>query len=370
MPYYSDYLREIKGGKMIILQVCAFGAPSPGNFLRSLYALDDELQKKGIETIYAFAETARNREWCKELCKNRKVYFLPVRHARVKIETYKILKQIFAENKIYIVHSHFELYDIPVVATAPKETKVYWHLHDAIKSLYFKANYSRKLLYKLQYAYFSKNVKILSVSQEHGQFITKLGCNKDNVIYIPNGIDINRIHSFYRGNTCSNFLLFGWEIERKGVDLVIKADRLLEKDFQAKIVIVGQDSCEEYLKQEDTQHIEFHRPVSDINELYDASDCFLHVSRSEGMSYALLEAIYAGLSVICSDIPENEVGRMFPGVYFVPSGDYKSISDEIRRLVEEKSFISRDQYQRNKRIIEESFSVDSWVKNVVTRYEL
>ena len=54
---------------MTVLQICAFGAPSPGNFISSLTSLEPTLSEEGIQTIYAFAETAKGRPWCEELCK-------------------------------------------------------------------------------------------------------------------------------------------------------------------------------------------------------------------------------------------------------------------------------------------------------------
>ena len=110
---------------MTVLQICAFGAPSPGNFISSLTSLEQTLSEEGIQTIYAFAETAKGRPWCEELCKRAKVYFLPVSHARILPKTYQIVRQIYQENQIDIVHSHFELYDIPATAMAPKNTKVF-----------------------------------------------------------------------------------------------------------------------------------------------------------------------------------------------------------------------------------------------------
>ena len=120
---------------MTVLQICAFGAPSPGNFISSLTSLEPTLSEEGIQTIYAFAETAKGRPWCEELCKRAKVYFLPVSHARILPKTYQIVRQIYQENQIDIVHSHFELYDIPATAMAPKNTKVFWHLHQNMQSM-------------------------------------------------------------------------------------------------------------------------------------------------------------------------------------------------------------------------------------------
>lgn len=66
-----------------ILQVCAFGAPNPGNFIASLLLLENKLKKEGFETIYAFADTAKDKEWCLELKRDHQVYFLPVAKARI-----------------------------------------------------------------------------------------------------------------------------------------------------------------------------------------------------------------------------------------------------------------------------------------------
>ena len=59
-----------------ILQVCAFGAPNPGNFMASLIQLQGKMQEEGYETIYAFPEKARGKEWCRNLAKTNKVYIV------------------------------------------------------------------------------------------------------------------------------------------------------------------------------------------------------------------------------------------------------------------------------------------------------
>ena len=52
---------------MDILQVCAYGAPYPGNFIDSLLLLEEKLMEAGHTTIYAFAETAKGKPWCEEI---------------------------------------------------------------------------------------------------------------------------------------------------------------------------------------------------------------------------------------------------------------------------------------------------------------
>lgn len=354
---------------MVVLQVCAFGAPQPGNFISSLLELEEELKKQGISTIYAFAETAIDKTWCKEICKKAKVYFLPVYHARVRLKTYNLFRRIYAENNIDIVHSHFELYDIPATIMAPPKTRVFWHLHDPIKEYYKKARFTRRVLYHFQYGTIGKRAILLSVSKEHAEFAISLGFKEDKVHYVPNGINTERIRCSFLPDKPMRFLMFGWDVIRKGVDLVVESDKQLSKDLtDYEILVVGQQNCRDYLANCPTNHIRFLSPVDDVNALYSTSKVFLHVSRAEGLSYALLESIYAGLFVICSDIPENQIARVFKGVRFVKVNESEDISDAMREQINNKKGLQEADYLHNKRIIEKEYSVSAWVRRIQSFY--
>lgn len=47
---------------MTVLQVCAYGADYPGNFIASLEALENALADKGVQTIYAFVDRAADKD--------------------------------------------------------------------------------------------------------------------------------------------------------------------------------------------------------------------------------------------------------------------------------------------------------------------
>lgn len=168
---------------MEILQICGYAAPYAGNFIKTLVGVAKECKERGYDTIFAFPETAREREWCQELEKDYKVYYLPVEKARIKIKTYKMVRKIYTENNILIAHSHFELYDIPMALMRKKGCNVFWHLHDAIDLLYSQSNLIYKILWKIQYKYASKNVTLLSVSEKGKEFAIKLGFNRENAFF-------------------------------------------------------------------------------------------------------------------------------------------------------------------------------------------
>lgn len=352
---------------MTVLQVCAFAAPNPGNFIATLTHLEQELQKKGIRTIYAFADGAEGKAWCQEIQKRTKVYFLPTAKARILPKTYQIFKKIYKENNISITHSHFELYDIPATVTAPKGVKIFWHLHDAIKMNYQKAPISRRLLTKTQYGVFGKRAVMLSVSEEHAEFANSLGFPKDQTHYLPNGVNTARIHPTALHKPEHSFLMFGWEVKRKGVDLVVEAASRLTQP--CRITIIGQEQCKNYLNEvSHADTIRFSAPVDNINELYQTTKCFLHVSRAEGLSYALLEVIYAGIPVICSDIPENRFAKVFKNVIFVPNEDSNAIAAAMDRIAAGPDTIAEEDVSFNRKLIEEAYSLHAWTTKTMHFY--
>lgn len=62
---------------MTVLQVCTYGADYAENYIASLEALEIELQKRRIQTIYAFIDRASGKEWCHRIQSRTKVF--PVR---------------------------------------------------------------------------------------------------------------------------------------------------------------------------------------------------------------------------------------------------------------------------------------------------
>ncbi len=352
---------------MKVLQVCAFGAPNPGNFIASLTALERELKAKGAETVYAFAETARDKGWCRELCRTHKVYFLPVAKARILPRTYAIFRRIYREEQVDIVHSHFELYDIPATVTAPRGTKVFWHLHDAIKLGYEKGRLSRKLLTRLQYGFFGRWARLLSVSEEHKAFVEQLGFPRENSCYCPNGIRLERIRDAAGGDEERFFLMFGWEVERKGVDLGVEAVRQCREDV-LPLLVVGEERCKEYIESCGMgQRVRYSPPVPDVNELYRHAKAFLHISRAEGQSYALIEAVYAGLPVICSDIPEDRFAEVFCNAHFVPNEAPERIAREMEALMDRPA-PTEEELAHDRKIIRERYSLEAWCGRIMREY--
>lgn len=356
---------------MTVLQVCAFGAEHPGNFIASLEALEFALAGKGVKTIYAFVERAADKDWCKEIGKRTKVYFLPEAKARILPKTYQVMRSIYAENKVDIVHTHFELYDIPATITAPKNAKVFWHLHDPI----MPGSGLRSILWKLQYGHVGKRANLLSVADYYRNVVVAIGFPKNQTKIVLNGIDLNRVSVKTASEKIEyDFLTFGWDFERKGDDLIIEACDKLEQDgYQFKLLLNGNETTwaklDDFLEGKTPSYLVKGDPVKDVSELFRKSKVFIQASRRETFSYAVCEAAYAGLPVISSDIAGLEWSHALPMISFFENEDANGLYAHMKAFLNGKRIPDCDVH-RSQEYIKENLSIDAWAQSIIGYYGL
>lgn len=356
---------------MVVLQVCAYGAEYPGNFIASLETLESALKQKGIDTIYAFVEKARDRRWCKDIQRRSKVYFLPEAKARVLPKTYKLFRRIYSENDISIVHSHFELYDIPTTVTAPKGIKVFWHLHDPIEI----GRGLRQLIWKIQYGFVSRKANLISVADYYRKAVVELGFPAEQTTTVVNGINLARIRDCRSDcNIRYDFLTFGWDFLRKGDDVILEACKRLEKEWYSfKLLLNGNDvtwsKVKEYMKGEIPKWLVFGEPVDDVNLLFSQSRVFIQASRRETFSYAVCEAVYAGLPVISSDIPGLEWAHDLSSITFFENESIDQLYLLMRRSLDSE-LLSEEELNLNhsRDVICQKYSLDAWSERIIKQY--
>ena len=355
---------------MQVLQVCAYGADYPGNFIASLEALEQMLAQKEIQTIYAFVGRAELKDWCQKIQKRTKVYFLPEAKARILPATYQKFRQIYQENHIDIVHTHFELYDIPATLTAPRNVKIFWHLHDPIDL----GKGMRKILWKLQYGIVGKRAQLLAVSDYYRNIVVGLGFPKNQTHIILNCINLDRIEN------CSvatdkkyDFLTFGWDFYRKGDDLILQVcDRLEKEGYSFRLLLNGNNqtwkNLDDYLNGRTPSYLMRGEPVENVNVLFSESKVFIQASRRETFSYAVCEATYAGLPTISSDIAGLEWAHELPTVEFFMPESVESLYQIMKQYLKGKG-VTRQAINKSRKIICNRYSLGVWVRKVIEAYD-
>lgn len=108
---------------------------------------------------------------------------------------------------------------------------------------------------------------------------------------------------------------------------------------------------------------------NDVNKILQALDAFVLNSKTEGMSYAILEAMAAGLPVIATDVGANsELIRHDLEGYLVPQGDTETMARYITLLINNRSRLIEMGKNARKKIIK-SYSLKKMISSYKTLYE-
>lgn len=228
--------------------------------------------------------------------------------------------------------------------------------------------------------------KVIAVSEQLAEHIMKWGfASKENVVTIPNGIDLDRFKaglSAYKVEESldigdEKILLFVGRVRReKGVDLAIKAlPKISKKLGPVKLIIVGEgefaDQVHPLAKSlgVENQVIQTGRVEEDQVPLYyNLADAFLMPStRWEALPLSLLEAIATGIVVVASDVGgiPSVIEDGYNGI-LVKKGDLESLVEGVVRAMSSSSI---EIPWNARRTAEERFDAKKMVESVIAVYE-
>ena len=161
------------------------------------------------------------------------------------------------------------------------------------------------------------------------------------------------------------FLVSGSLIKRKEPETILKAfDRFNDDD--AILMLIGGGKLENKLKSKyKSKRIIFKGVVSNVSDYLHACDYFISASSSEGLPNSVMEAMYAGLPVVLSDIDSHReiVGPSYPFL-FKPSS--------ISGLKEKLSLIAKldntSLIKSNSVLIKSNFNAENMAKQYQKKY--
>jgi glycosyltransferase involved in cell wall biosynthesis len=292
-----------------------------------------EANARGWRATAVFPERAREQPWVSDLAGEVEVVFLPPHREAVA--------GLVARKTETILHTHFTAYDLPAALCARGRPDVHtiWHAHSFPAAVPLA-----RLRSRAKYTLARRSVDaIVCVAPHLADELASRGAPARRLLYLPNGIDTARFSppsaqertaaraalGFPAGRPV--VLHYGWAWHVKGGDLFCAAiAELRRRGLRVTAVTVGAgpeaDTDARRFGIED-ELVSFPQ-VEDVQQLLAASDVFALPSRAEGMPFAVLEALAAGVPVVAGDIPGQTLAEELEAYRAVPL-EPRALADAI-----------------------------------------
>ena len=360
---------------MNVLHILYFAGKSGSE--KYVYTLIKQEKLRGIECAFVYDKEG---PLCEMICQlGVPVYRLPMRNI-FDLRASKRLAKLCEQHHIDVIHTHFPRENcIAILACLwRKGMKVVNTSH-----LFFETGFIWRNINRI----FSKyNSKVICVCHQQVEQRIRNGVNREKICVIHNGVppaesdglrDIRRkkIREEFgiRENT-PLFCAFARFEKVKGIDILLNAAAELQKKVpDAKILIAGDGSLFEDMKQlrhklqlDDMVIMAGYR--KDSHDILAASDVYVSSSRSEALSFAIIEAMSTGLPVIISDAGGNpDILENSQGGLIFQSGDHLALAQHMETLAKNKELRSEMSRHAQRRVADE-FSEEKMVESTIAVY--
>ena len=291
----------------------------------------------------------------------------------------RILSKIISQEQARLVHTHFSDYDVAAWLAVRlawlrgRRPQLVWHVHSELVA---SSSLPRRIRDFVKYRCMGRRVWIIPVWESVFDGVVKAGTPRERVRTIPNGIDLARATTPSRGEvqvraelgiseTDRLILMFGMQPRNKGADLALDAAAgLAPADASIVLGIVGREKLRDFVREslggQQPPWLRVIEPIENVADLYLVANAFVSASRSEGLPYAVVEAMANGLPVILSDIPGVSWAHRSAGAVFFESGNSAALASSVRSVLDwgpdERERHSSD----NRRLVTTEFNVDVW----------
>ena len=158
---------------------------------------------------------------------------------------------------------------------------------------------------------------------------------------------------------------------RKSHDCLLKA--MTELPDHIVLLLPGRgdrlEKCMDLVNQFGLQNrVIFPGQVSNMSEWYAAADAAVSSSRSEGLPFNIMEAMYYSLPVIASDVKgHTDLIRNEENGLLFPYGNWRICAEQIRRVIDHPS-LARDMGQRAFTSVQQ-YNLTSVLPSVMAQYQ-
>jgi glycosyltransferase involved in cell wall biosynthesis len=365
---------------MRLIHLAHYPAPYPGSFVPMLSAALGAARRRGWETAALFGTDSRGQGWLGELERNGvPVRLVDLDSAGLRRELSRLLA---AEAEPTILHTHFTAFDVPAALAARRhrQAAVVWHLHSPARTdLHGRLRGLVKLGLVGRLA-----DRILCVAPDLAGAATARGAPADRVRFFPNAIDaavFSRAGDLEREAARSRLglpadgivlLHFGWDWQRKGGDVFLRAVRALRDMGRpvSALTVGGGFEAERLVRRLALQDAVVVSPFGErVQALYAAGDVFVTPSRAEGMPFSMLEALASGLPVAASSIPGQAALAHGLGACRLTSLEPDDVARAVASLLDrDVDTVDRDAAEAARRVRDE-YDLVPWAERLLGVYD-
>ena len=348
-----------------------------------LRAVMGAAEQRGWSRELVFGPAARDRAWLDELRGDGIPFRIAPSASRPQLR--RLVASLLDESdEPAILHTHFTTFDAPSVRAARgrENAAVFWHVHTPHgNSPWLRA----RNLFK--YAVLGRRVeRILCVSTDLVDVVTKRGAPPGRVDHLPNGVEADRFPLASQAERerarrelglppgTSVLVHFGWDWERKGGDVFCEAvARLRGSGREVVGLTVGSpDRAAETARRLGLAADVLRVPEArdDVRGFYCAADVFVASSRAEGTPYSVLEAVSCGAAIVASEIPGHvEIGREVPGCRMIPLDDAAAAADAAAALLDRTAEQAGGDARAGHEWVRRNRDLAAWTEALMRRYE-
>jgi rhamnosyl/mannosyltransferase len=384
-----------------ILHFANYGAPYAGSFIPMVTALARAVRGRGWSVEMVFPESARSNDWLAALeAEGIPCHLLALGveggHARwasalASEATHShwrsraarwISTLVAADPAPTILHTQFTLFDMPAVQAArgAPQARVVWHEQSARPN-----GFVGEIGGALRYRLFARDVSaILCVAPDIAEVVARQGAG-DRASVLANAVDTERFSPPSSGDRAaarerlgvppdaSMLLHFGWQWERKGGDIYLAAVGSLlggPEPLRLRAFTVGGDAARAAVAAANlATHVTVLEPTERVADLYAACDVFVSPSRAEGMPFAVLEALSAGVPVVASDIPGQAVIARSASSCRISPLDARVVAATIREVLAANGETRERQSAEARAWVVRSAGLDWWSGELLATYD-
>jgi len=284
------------------------------------------------------------------------------------------LISLIKRGKYSIVHVHLFPANLFVSLASlflPKNIKFIFSEHNV-----YNRRRSFKIFKILDTFIYSRYYKIICVSKQvQGALIEWLPNLKRKSVVISNAVPVPDLSNWSPVKKY-DVLFVGRLTKAKGVDILLKAIKILKEKYQKEIkaAIVGEGYLEEELKELVIElgiekEVEFLGVRRDIERLMKSTQIFVLPSRWEGLPLAILEAMSSRASIIATSVGgiSEVIEHEKEGILISPE-DPEVLASAISELLKDEELRVKLGINAYKKV-KEKYSIEVYTNNILELYK-